>query len=104
MNRRIDVLPMQIGLLYLGPRGWTFNHTERERGYFHWAAVDEAQRIPRMLPYSDTPNGNANRDDEEVANQDLPVSDRPLLNPDAREVSDVTTRDLSGSSPWRDGN
>lgn len=100
------MIGIQIGLLYLGPRGWTFNFAARDGGYFHWTASDGhtgAPPIPRLLPYSDTPNGNGNPDDEEIANEDLPVSDRPLLNPDARAVSDATTPDLSASSPWREG-
>lgn len=58
--------------------------------------------VPRMILYSDNTNPNLVPGDEEAADEDLPVGESPLLNPDARDLSSPEGRDLTGSSPWRD--
>lgn len=59
---------------------------------------------PRLLPYTDTVFENAESTEEatNLPGDDTPVGESPLLNPDARDLSSLEGRDLTGGSPWRD--
>lgn len=57
---------------------------------------------PRLLPYSDVAYENSDgRDEEEAADDGLPIGTSPLINPDSRDLSSPEGRDLTGSDPWR---
>ncbi|RAO71622.1 uncharacterized protein BHQ10_007634 [Talaromyces amestolkiae] len=58
---------------------------------------------PRLLPFTDSENGNAETEEGAVLPvDDTPAAESPLLNPDARDLSSLEGRDLTGGSPWRE--
>lgn len=58
---------------------------------------------PRLLPFTDSENGNNETEDAAVVpGNDTPTIESPLINPDARDLSSLEGRDLTGQSPWGD--
>lgn len=56
---------------------------------------------PRLLPFTDSDNGNT-ESEEAVSGNDATIIESPLLNPDARDLTSPEGRDLTGGSPWRE--
>lgn len=56
---------------------------------------------PRFLPFTDSENGSNETVDAAVMPEDeTPIIESPLVNPDARDASSPESRHLTGGSPW----
>lgn len=83
------------------------NSRSRRNAWFHQVNARNGNygesSGPRLLPFTDSENGNAEtEEDAGLPVDDVRAGESPLLDPDARDLSSLEGRDLTGGSPWRD--
>lgn len=92
--------------MYLGPRdSWTLNNSAFGRHARTNGTTNDSgdsSGAPRLLPsnYRDYPSDIQRERDEEAPSTDTAPGENPLLDADARDVTSLDGRDLSGTSPW----